>query len=417
MILNEPTKESVNALKTSLLVNSSASQTTNTGKPLPILGQNKSVLSKVGGVATELAKGVIEPIATMVARPIQLASELLGATDEQVNEFTQKHFGDFVAPTPQNKQDVVKDVGRGVQTALSAGLGKVGVEALTGKTALKTALKIGSAEGAGFGLGASMEQGNKILSQETAKSVALGAGLGVTIPLASRGVGKLMENFLGKKIIKEEVGTLGKTLTKEEPMVSPTTNKEYTLERPAPIIGGNKEVLSNINKPVEQKRISEVVGEIKPIQPTEFKPQTIEEQEQIFAKHDMDYIRKVVSGEVKPTDMPNTAYQRIANNLADEIGYKTGDWSLSRELSKSNIHREAGQALVSVGREETVSSILNDVRQNKIKNLPSNIGKQIDNGIVEKKIIKTMKSEIENRLTVKPSRKALREILEFIKCK
>jgi len=165
-----------------------------------------TIIDKAKGVGISLVKGVVEPVATMVARPIQLGAQLLGASDEEVNRFTKEKFGDWIAPTPQNTQDLYKDVGRGVQTALTGGIGStlksaVGVAATKGVApAIGGLAKVGALEGAGFGLGVSMEQGNDILSKETAQNVALGAGIGVVAPVAFKGLGRLMKGKAGRAL-------------------------------------------------------------------------------------------------------------------------------------------------------------------------------------------------------------------------
>jgi len=145
----------------------------------------------------------------MLARPIQLVSQLSGASAEQVDKFTKDKFGDWIAPTPKTSGDVFKDVGRGIQTGLTAGIGGAVKAGITGtKTIGQVATRTG-VEGAGFGLGMSMEEGNKILSRDTAKNVVFGAGIGAAAPLALRGVSKLIkkEPLIGK-IITDEASSL-----------------------------------------------------------------------------------------------------------------------------------------------------------------------------------------------------------------
>lgn len=159
------------------------------GVPQPAITKKKK--GTIGGVAKGVAKAIVEPVATMAARPVQLGAELLGASDESVNKFTKDTFGDWVAPTPQNAGDFYKDIGRGIQTALTAGLGSVAKSAMLGTVPKLGLTGLGALEGAGYGLGFSMEQGNDILSKETAINTGVGA--------VTAGVGAKVLSKFGKK--------------------------------------------------------------------------------------------------------------------------------------------------------------------------------------------------------------------------
>lgn len=148
------------------------------------------------------AKSIISPAATMIARPFQAASDLgdyLG-TQEAINETsdpgakaaiteadTQRENikqtqssgpGGIIAPIPKNAADEEKDVGRGIET-VALGLGP-------------------AAGGAAFGAGASLEQGNKVLSPATAVDTVLGLAGGKALDL----VGKPIFNAVGKVVAK-----------------------------------------------------------------------------------------------------------------------------------------------------------------------------------------------------------------------
>lgn len=173
--------------------------------PTPTLG------SQILGLGKSLVKGIVEPVATIVARPIQLGAEALGASDQQVNDFTKNHFSDWVAPTPQNTSDVVKDVGRGIQTVA---LGEIpGIPSALGKTV---------AGGAAFGAGSALEQaGTKITAKDFLEQTALGAGTGAVL----HGAGKLIGKALGKGaekvagLTEEEAANMRAFGTKERPPV------------------------------------------------------------------------------------------------------------------------------------------------------------------------------------------------------
>jgi hypothetical protein len=146
----------------------------------------------------KLAKGIFSPVATLVARPIQAGAELFGASADTVDKATNsiesglgsvlghiplvgKTLNDtvkgIVAPVPRNAGDVEKDVGRGAETI-----------------ALGTGAPI--AGGALFGAGASLEQGNNLLSTQTLLNTALGAGSGKLLEW----IGKPLLNAAGKVV-------------------------------------------------------------------------------------------------------------------------------------------------------------------------------------------------------------------------
>lgn len=128
---------------------------------------------------SEFVKGIVGAPATILARPVQAVAAIAGASNEQIDEATKKIpiLGDLITPTPKTYADVGKDVGRAAQTV-----------------ALGTGAPI--AGGALFGAGASLEQGNDLLSVETAFNAALGGAGGKVLQL----VGKPLLNAAGKVI-------------------------------------------------------------------------------------------------------------------------------------------------------------------------------------------------------------------------
>lgn len=134
---------------------------------------------KEGTAAGRLAKSLFTAPATIVARPLQLAAELVmpGDNSEAIDKFSREKLGGVVAPLPKSGKDVVKDVGRGIQTV-----------------ALGTAAPI--AGGAAFGLGSSLEQGEDLFSAETAINTVLGGAGGKVLEW----VGKPLLNGAGKVI-------------------------------------------------------------------------------------------------------------------------------------------------------------------------------------------------------------------------
>lgn len=127
----------------------------------------------------EFAKSIFSAPATLLARPIQAGAELFGASADTVDADTKKipFLGSLIAPVPRNAGDVEKDIGRGAETV-----------------ALGTGAPI--AGGALFGAGASLEQGNDLLSTQTLLNTALGAGSGKLLEW----IGKPLLNAAGKVV-------------------------------------------------------------------------------------------------------------------------------------------------------------------------------------------------------------------------
>lgn len=128
------------------------------------------------GIFKSMAKAIVSPVATMLARPFQAGAALLGASGESIDKWTKNNLGDWVAPTPKNMGDLKQDVGRGMQT-VALGMGPV-------------------SGGAAFGTGMSLEQGNDLVSTETAINAGLGLAGGKLLDL----VGKPLLNGAGKTI-------------------------------------------------------------------------------------------------------------------------------------------------------------------------------------------------------------------------
>lgn len=126
-----------------------------------------------------MAKGIFSAPVTIAARPFQAAAAVAGASNDQIDEFSQNLpvIGGLIADAPDNMADVKKDVGRGIQTV-----------------ALGTGAPI--AGGAAFGVGTSLEQGNDLLSAETAFNTATGGAAGKVL----QWVGKPILNASGKVV-------------------------------------------------------------------------------------------------------------------------------------------------------------------------------------------------------------------------
>lgn len=169
----------------------------------PTLGQ------KVAKGTGQVAKAIVSPVVTTVARPFQAVSALAGGDLDKIDKF---NLGGLIAPIPRSNEDLKKDVGRAIQTAAFAlPTGKIATR-LGGGLAAKSATF--GAEGAIFGAGASLEEGNELFSSETAKTVGLTTGIGAVLPIIGAGISK----------------TFGKTARKV-PEVIPETQIEKPLEK------------------------------------------------------------------------------------------------------------------------------------------------------------------------------------------
>lgn len=141
----------------------------------PITEKSPTLAKKIGGIAKDVAREVASSAITVPARIPQAIAALSGVSDERINEISKKYSGGLIAPTPQNAGDVVKDVGRVIET---------GSMFIPGTTAVK--LGVG---GAVSGLGTSLRQGADL--KGTATNIAVGGTLGY-------GLGKIVGKFLSK---------------------------------------------------------------------------------------------------------------------------------------------------------------------------------------------------------------------------
>lgn len=159
-------------------------------------------------------KSLVRPVATIVARPIQAAVEVLtpGDNTAAIDKFSKEKLGGYVAPVPQNAGDVIKDVGRAAQL-VSYGVGGGAVKgAVTGSKALApkvaTLAKEGAKSGALFGAGESFEQGGaditaRDFAAKTAGGAILGGAVGGALPLfggAVKAVVPKSENLVSKTL-------------------------------------------------------------------------------------------------------------------------------------------------------------------------------------------------------------------------
>lgn len=339
-------------------------------------------LQKAGEVGKEIVKGIVSPIATTVARPIQLGAELLGASDQQVNDVTKKLTGDWVAPTPQNAGDVKKDVGRAIETAALA---------IPGSTAVKTI-----AGGATFGVGSSLEQGNDLVSAETGKQALIGGSLAGILHGAVKGVSKLIKGEpLINKVVSDEAALAAAKerapyTVPEAGTPAPKLLKEGTnvIELPAPgILEGQAKLREGqplttvqefLNKPkaervpkvaptepqplrtefkpsefqpsapvanVPEEVVQEGMDILEKAKPGVFSPKTREIYNRKFIedmKNDPEMVRKIALGfKEHPQGIPQDAYNALLSNEAEKVGNN----KLLDELSKKGVPSISGQKL------------------------------------------------------------------------
>lgn len=206
-----------------------------TGQPQE---KKKTVAGKALAVVGKVGKEILKPVATIAARPGQAAFMALNkdVTGEQVDEYTKKVFGDWVAPVPKSMKDVPKDVGAAIQTVAlglpTTAVGtRIGGRLLGGATkltpqALSRAKLAGnvlalSGEGAVFGTGSAMQQGLK--GKEFAKEVAVNAGIAGGIPIVGRALSKVTGIGLKPSVTKQIEDFKAK-----QPVVDTVTEKAVT---------------------------------------------------------------------------------------------------------------------------------------------------------------------------------------------
>lgn len=159
-------------------------------QPAPTAG------SQVGG----FLKGLLKAPATIVARPFQLAAMLGGASEEDINKV---NLGGLIAPIPRSGGDVIKDVGRGLETisyGVGGGAAAQGVKGLVQGSLIqgtKNAALQGAKAGAIAGLGTELEDQGADATVEgmlgrTAAGTAIGGITGGLIPVG----GAIVKNVI-----------------------------------------------------------------------------------------------------------------------------------------------------------------------------------------------------------------------------
>lgn len=169
----------------------------------PEVSQVTPPQEEIGGIKG-FVKSIVSAPLTIAARPLQLGARVLGASEEDVDKFSKEKLGGFVAPLPKSGSDVLKDVGRGIET-VSLGLGGGVVKDAAGniikqtaKQALKQGIKEGAIAGGTYGFGSSLERkGSDVTAGDIIKDTAIGAGTGAAVPIAFAGAGKVINKVRG----------------------------------------------------------------------------------------------------------------------------------------------------------------------------------------------------------------------------
>lgn len=155
----------------------------------------------IGG---NILRSTIKPTATLLARPVQLVKALQGKSVED-QTIKSKYLGDIKTST--GGKDVVKDIGRGLET-VSLGLGLGAAKgATTAANIAKTALE-GAASGYLQGVGHGIEEGKKL--KDVAKEGIISTGVGALGGAALAGAAKIFS------LAKPKITTPAGEVTKAE---------------------------------------------------------------------------------------------------------------------------------------------------------------------------------------------------------
>jgi len=148
------------------------------------------------------ARGIIKPVATLAVRPIQAVKALSGATEEE-QAINLPFLGKIETST--SAKDVVKDIGRGIETVslgLGGGAAKTAIKGAA-KGTFGTVIKAGAKEGAkigavgGFGVGLAEEGKVSGALKGAAIGGVAGGAFGAAIPAVAKGIGETVS--LGRK--------------------------------------------------------------------------------------------------------------------------------------------------------------------------------------------------------------------------
>lgn len=349
------------------------------------------VSRNVVDAGAELLKGILSPLYTMAARPFQAGAELAGVSDEKVNKFSEKFTGGLIAPTPQKKGDLKKEIGRAIETIAlgipaGAGTSKIGGIALKGtkltpqavfQAKLLSNVIADSVAGSIFGAGYGLEQGEDLkgIAKETAKGGVV-AGVGGQV---LRGIGRTFSKKpVAPQIANEVIPENIQTKLPEVPQKTTRVTKQLELT------------------PQETRTIQKKLVEEEP----KFSSVDPEFQSGTFEKFKADYeglktqnsvddmIDIVMDKKPNPTSTPKTAiYELLKKEKTLTIEQKM---RLANRLPES----KAGQELVAVKLRDNSYIFNNDVE-----------------------LLQAVETKLKDKALKNTTRKTLGKFLDDLECK
>ena len=185
------------------------------------------------GIVKSIFKSIVKPVATLVARPVQLGKAFAGATEEE--QAVNLPFGLGKVETVKTGKDVIKDVGRGLETvslgvggalpkvAKAGNFGKTlktvstaiakpsiaptitrGLTAQPVKEAVKQGFKVGAKSGALYGAGEATERTGDFseTAQGAFKGAVAGGVIGGALPVAFSVPRKVVNRMMAPKLAR-----------------------------------------------------------------------------------------------------------------------------------------------------------------------------------------------------------------------
>jgi hypothetical protein len=331
-----------------------------------------------------LAKGIFSAPVTTVARPFQAVAAIAGASNDQIDEFSQNLpiVGGLIADAPDTMSDVKKDVGRAAQTV-----------------ALGTGAPI--AGGALFGAGASLEQGNDLISAETAFNAATGGAAGKVL----QWVGKPILNASGKvvgtitpQMIKDAAAGGAQSIQKfmaEHQLLGgiaakPSQKLASGLQKVDDVIeGGIKNTFTGVGKAVQKQypNISPTKHYVEINKKDILRPTTVNERK--YSKATNIYKDAQKRG-VKIEDVA-TRKGVVADEIIDGGVYNTADYADSLRQQNFAASQDIARPALEAAEPGTRLVPVSEVREALIKhldNLPTSQLDDIDREILKRKILK-----------------------------
>lgn len=158
----------------------------------------------------QILRGIVSPVATLLARPVEAVGALAGADINKMNAYTQQAFKGYVAPIDATPSGVVKDIGRGLQTVAMGTVPGIG----------NAANIIGG--GAIGGAGIALENGG---TDTTGKSLAINTLLGAGTGALLHGAGKVIPKLSKKgvpQVLDETLNTSDNVATNQIEEIIPS---------------------------------------------------------------------------------------------------------------------------------------------------------------------------------------------------